>query len=94
VSARQQLAALLLVAQSTHGASVTARRVKQQLRASQQRCRWATGGASPRMARLPMQIGDSARRLGGPAFGDEKGCAPRLCAAPFFARAVCARANR
>jgi hypothetical protein len=37
-----------------------------------QRCRWATGGAWPRIARLPMQIGDSARRLAGPGFGEDR----------------------
>jgi hypothetical protein len=30
---------------------------------------------------------------GGPAIGDEEGCAPRLRAAPLFARAACTRAK-
>jgi hypothetical protein len=45
------------------------------------------------MARLPMQIGDSVRRLAGPAFGDEEGCAARLRATRVLARAACTRAK-
>jgi hypothetical protein len=47
------------------------------------------------MARLPMQIGDSARRLAGPAFGDE-GVAPdeRIVANSIVSSATSRRAKQ
>src|ERR1035441_2643049 len=42
---------------------------------------------------VPTQVHSSRRRRAGPAVGDEEGCAARLRATPFFARAACTRAK-